>query len=89
MRQLDLIPCDIVAHKVVSANELEAGDHFMQVCHGLRGWFACDMWINGEDYPGEEFAEPWQSDPMSFATREEALVRARELARALDVPLIE
>lgn len=73
----------------------EHGKHFMTVSSGIRGWFAVEFWWNDRpdefgpstDNPG--FYEPWDSDFMSYATKQEAIVRARELAAMQDIPFVE
>lgn len=68
--------------------DLKPGDHFMVATAGMRGHFACEFWLNNEQ---EEFTfpEPWQSDYASFATREEAVTRAKAMAEEMKLPYIE
>ena len=67
--------------------DLKPGQHFVVVTEGMRGYFACEMWLNNE-YKVSVFPEPWSSDFMSYATEAEAIVRAKELAAELELPYI-
>jgi hypothetical protein len=73
--------------------DLKPGDHFVVATNGMRGHFACEMWINNVDTDDEGnlmiFPEPWQSDPCSFNTRELAVEYARKLAIDLKLPYID
>lgn len=69
--------------------DLKPGQHYMSVTQGMRGWFACEFWMNDQEPDIGCFLEPWQSDPCSFATKEEAAIYARALAEELDLPYIE
>jgi hypothetical protein len=69
--------------------DLKPGQHFMVATSGLRGHFACEMWMNNTDPVLGVFPEPWQSDPETFDTREEAIVWAKELAEIEGLPYIE
>lgn len=73
----------------MNMQDLKPGQHFVTVTQGMRGWFACEMWINNQEPDLGPFPEPWQSDPMTFATKEAAIPHARWLAGELDVPYIE
>jgi len=68
--------------------EIQPGEHFISVTQGMRGWFAVEMWINNEEPELGPFPEPWQSDPSSFATKEEAVSYAQILAPILNLPYI-
>ena len=68
--------------------DLKAGDHFMVATEGMRGHFACEMWMNGTDIEDTVFPEPYQSDSGSFATKEEAIAWARQLAKDNNIPYI-
>ena len=73
--------------------DLKPGDHFVVATNGMRGHFACEMWINNEDTDAEgnvmNFPEPWQSDPYSFNTRELAVAHAKVLATDLQLPYVD
>lgn len=69
-------------------SDMKGGEHFIVITRGMRGWFACEMWINNEDADLGEFPEPWQSDDLSFETEAEAVVWAKQLAEDLDLPYI-
>lgn len=68
--------------------DIQPGQHFVIATEGMRGHFACEMWINNthEEY---NFPESWQSDSMSYRTHTEAVVRAKELANELGIPYID
>lgn len=66
----------------------EHADDFVGVTHGMRGWFAVHYWLNKREEFGA-FIEPWDSDMFSFATKEEAICRAREWAQELNIPCKE
>jgi hypothetical protein len=68
--------------------DIKPGEHFIVATHGMRGHFACEMWMNNEDIPDTVFPEPWQSDPATFATKEEAQAYAVILAGILDLPYV-
>ena len=70
-------------------DDMKPGQHFIGVTHGMRGWFACEFWINNEERDLDPFLEPWQSDSMSFPTKGEAIIYAKELALALELPYID
>lgn len=69
--------------------EIQPGEHFISVTQGMRGWFACEFWINNEEPDLGAFVEPWQSDDSSFLTRAEAQNWAKLLAEAEDLPYVE
>lgn len=69
--------------------DLKPGQHFVVATEGMRGFFACEMWINNEEVDLGPFPEPWQSDSVSFGTREGAVERAKQLAEALNLPYVE
>ena len=68
--------------------DLQPGQHFMVATKGMRGHFACEMWMNGTDIEDMVFPEPYESDFMSWATQEEAIARAKKLADELHIPYI-
>lgn len=68
--------------------DLQPGQHFMVATKGMRGHFACEMWMNNED-PDVVFPEPWSSDPPSWSTKDQAVRRAQDLANALNIPYVE
>ena len=68
--------------------DVAPGAHFMVATEGMRGHFACEMWINNKDLDFN-FPEPWQSDSSSFATREEAISHAMFLATLNNLPYVE
>ena len=70
-------------------SELKGGDHFVVATKGMRGHFACEMWMNNQDLRDTVFPEPYQSDDETFATHEEAVEHAKELAKALNLPYID
>jgi hypothetical protein len=61
-------------------DDVKPGQKFMTVQKLGSGWAAVLMWLNNEDYPGETFFEPWETGIGRYATREEALLEAREWA---------
>ena len=69
--------------------DLKPGQHFMVATEGMRGHFACEMWMNDKDIPDTVFPEPWQSDSISFGTREGAVEWAKQLADISDLPYVE
>lgn len=69
--------------------DLKPGQHFMVATEGVRGHFACEMWMNDKDIPDTVFPEPWQSDDITFATKEEAVEWAKQLAEDSDLPYID
>lgn len=69
--------------------ELTPGQHFYVATEGMRGHFACEMWMNNEDIHGAVFPEPWQSDMASFETKEEAVFHAKHLAFMEGLPYID
>ena len=69
--------------------DLQPGEHFMVATEGMRGHFACEMWINNEEPDLGPFPEPWQSDDSTFATKEEAIEWAKELAEIEGIPYVE
>ena len=70
--------------------DLKPGQHFMVATKGMRGHFACEMWMNNVSFNGDDsvFPEPWESDFMSWATKEEAVARAQKLAHERSIPFI-
>jgi hypothetical protein len=46
----------------------------------MSGWFAVEMWYNNEDYDDYGFWEPWQTGIGRYATREQAIVEAKQWA---------
>lgn len=69
--------------------DLQPGEHFMVATEGMRGHFACEMWMNDQDIEDRVFPEPWQSDDSTFATKEEAIEWAKELAEIEGIPYVE
>lgn len=69
--------------------DLQPGEHFMVATEGMRGHFACEMWMNDQDIEDMVFPEPWQSDDSTFATKEEAIEWAKELAEIEGIPYVE
>jgi len=65
------------------------GQHFMVATEGMRGHFACEMWMNDKDIPDTVFPEPWQSDSCTFGTKEEAAQHAKDMAEAIGTPYVE
>lgn len=74
--------------KMTTLKDIKPGQHFVVATEGMRKHFACEYWINNEDKEMGYFPEPWSSDFMTYATREEAIARAKELAAALEIPYI-
>lgn len=70
-------------------NEIQPGEHFFVVMEGMRGHFACEMWINNQEADLGPFPEPWQSDANSFSTKEDAVVWAKQLAEMEGLPYVE
>jgi hypothetical protein len=68
-------------------SDIKPGEHFVVATTGMRGHFACEMWLNNETDMGV-FPEPWSSDFMTYATEAEAIARAKDLAAELDVPYV-
>lgn len=56
-----------------------AGESYVTVTHGMRGWFAVLMHWN-TDLGG--FWEPYVTDSSSFKTREAAIPAAKAIAEA-------
>lgn len=73
----------------MNMKDMQPGQHFMVATEGLRGHFACEMWMNNKDFDDMVFPEPWQSDPMTFATHEEAVAYAKGLAALEGLPYVE
>jgi hypothetical protein len=73
---------------MTTLNDIKPGQHFVVATEGMRGHFACEMWLNNQDFEGECFPEPWSSDFMTYATEAEAISRAKDLAAELDVPYV-
>lgn len=69
--------------------DLQPGEHFMVATEGMRGHFACEMWMNDQDIEDTVFPEPWQSDSCTFATKEEAIEWAKQLAEMEGIPYID
>ena len=69
--------------------DLKPGQHFMVATEGMRGHFACEMWMNDKDIPDTVFPEPWQSDDTTFPTKEEAVEWAKQLAEDSNLPYVE
>jgi hypothetical protein len=63
--------------------EFEPGEHFVGIAQGMRGWFATEYWFNPEG-----FVEPWESDSETYQTRDQALLRAHELAQYLQLRVV-
>lgn len=74
--------------KMTTLKDIKPGQHFVVATEGMRGHFACEYWINNECEEVGDFPEPWSSDFMTYATKEEAIARAKDLAVELDVPYI-
>ena len=53
--------------------------NFITVTQGMSGWFAVHMWYNEEDLDFG-FWEPYDTGMGRYATREEAVVEAKEWA---------
>ena len=53
--------------------------NFITVTQGMSGWFAVHMWLNEEDLE-MPFWEPYDTGMGRYATREEAVVEAKEWA---------
>jgi hypothetical protein len=58
-------------------------DNFITVMQGGSGWFAVEMWYNNQDDYG--FWEPWQTGIGRYATREQAIVEAKQWAEDCDL----
>lgn len=69
--------------------DLKPGQHFMVATEGMRGHFACEMWMNDQDIPDTVFPEPWQSDVCTFDTKEETVQHAKDMAEAIGIPYVE
>ena len=69
--------------------DLKPGQHFIVATKGMRGHFACEMWMNNKDIPDTVFPEPWQSDNCTFDTKEEAIAHAKLLAEEMNLPYID
>jgi hypothetical protein len=50
-------------------------NNYMTVTHGMSGFFAVKLWWNPDG-----FWEPWTTGFGRYATREEAVAEAKELA---------
>jgi len=74
--------------QLTKGDELKPGDHWITVQHGMRGFFACEMWINNQEPDLGPFPEPWQSDPCSFGSEEDAKEYAIALAKSEDLPYL-
>ena len=59
--------------------------NFITVTQGMSGWFAVEMWYNNEDYADYGFWEPWQTGVGRYATREQAIVEAKDWANDCDL----
>ena len=73
---------------VKTLQDIKPGEHFISATEGMRGHFAVEMWMNNEEPDIGVFPEPWQSDPATFATKEEAQAYAVILAGILELPYV-
>lgn len=64
----------------MNSKEPKPGEHWIGVTRGVRGWFACEYWMNNQEPDMGPFPEPWQSDDFSFETEAEAIEHAKRLA---------
>ncbi len=74
-------------------DEVPQGQRHICVTHGVRGYFAVEVWWNPGDIqtPLEftgGFWEPWASHPDSFETREEAQACAVAWAESEGLPCL-
>jgi len=60
--------------------QLKPGEHFWSATRGMRGWFACEFWMNNTDSKDYVFPEPWRSDDETFRNEDQARVHAIALA---------
>lgn len=70
--------------------ELDPRQHkrIVTVTHGMRGYFAVQMWFNTTDH-SEGFWEPWESAPCSFSDEADAWTDAADWAFAEGLPLYQ
>jgi len=78
-----------MAAEIKKLTDIEPGQHFMVATEGMRGHFACEMWMNNESEKLGVFPEPWASDPCTFATKGEAVEWAKRLAEIEGLPFVE
>lgn len=74
---------------VMRYRDLKPGQHFMVATEGLRGHFACEMWMNNKDFDDTVFPEPYESDFETYETHADAVERAKELAEVNNLPYVE
>ena len=73
---------------MTTMQDIKPGQHFMVATKGMRGHFACEMWMNNQDIDDTVFPEPWESDFMTYDNEEDAVTRAKQMAEDLGIPYI-
>jgi hypothetical protein len=67
--------------------ELEPGQHWIDITHGMSGYFAVQMWLNNEDM-NNPFPEPYDTGFGRYRTPKEAYEEAKDWANDNDLPLV-
>jgi len=74
--------------KLISSEELEAVDAFVDVYHAMYGFKARHMWLNTEDLP-TPFWEPWATGWHQYKTMAEAwMAEGLAMAQELELPVM-
>ena len=75
--------------KVLSGDEMDNVEAFVDVYHAAYGFKARHMWKNKEDIPGLEFWEPWQTGWMQYQTMADAwMAEGLAMAQELELPVV-
>lgn len=77
---LEVCPSDQIKDSLPSDMKIETGEVFVTVTNSVTGW----MWVVME-LVEEKFAEPLSSGDQKYATKAEAIVSAKVMARDLEV----
>jgi hypothetical protein len=62
------------------------GEHWVEVTHGGNGYFAVEVWLNDQDYPGLPFVEPYNTGVGRYTIHHEAAEEAVMMADELGLP---